>query len=133
MSLRHILRGPDLGPNELGKKAGACIMLESSNLTLGILGGPEEFKQGQDRGKFSVRNTILIAVYIEHRRVGQGYDPVSGPCAVLSCFSHIQLFVTLQSRCSPPGSPVHGILQERIPEWVAVLSSRGYSQPRDRT
>ena len=95
MSLRHILRGPDLGPNELGKKAGACIMLESSNLTLGILGGPEEFKQGQDRGKFSVRNTILIAVYIEHRRVGQGYDPVSGPCAVLSCFSHIQLFAAL--------------------------------------
>ena len=78
MSLRHILRGPDLGPNELGKKAGACIMLESSNLTLGILGGPEEFKQGQDRGKFSVRNTILIAVYIEHRRVGattQGKHP----------------------------------------------------------
>ena len=33
--------------------------------------------------------------------------------------------------CSLPGSSVHGILQARILEWVAVLSSRGSSQPRD--
>ena len=35
--------------------------------------------------------------------------------------------------CSPPGSSVHGILQARILEWVAISSSRGSSQPRDRT
>ena len=35
--------------------------------------------------------------------------------------------------CSPPGSSVHGILQARILEWAAILSSRGSSQPRDRT
>ena len=35
--------------------------------------------------------------------------------------------------CSPPGSSVHGPLQARIWEWVAKLSSRGSSQPRDRT
>ena len=29
--------------------------------------------------------------------------------------------------CSPPGSSVHGILQARILEWVAMLSSRGSS------
>ena len=34
---------------------------------------------------------------------------------------------------SPPGSSVHGILQARILEWVAIPSSRGSSQPRDRT
>ena len=34
---------------------------------------------------------------------------------------------------SPPGSPVHEILQARILEWVAMLSSRGSSGPRDRT
>ena len=27
--------------------------------------------------------------------------------------------------CSPPGSSVHGILQARILEWVAIPSSRG--------
>ena len=35
--------------------------------------------------------------------------------------------------CSPPGSSVHGILQARIPEWVAISSSRGFSPPRDGT
>ena len=35
--------------------------------------------------------------------------------------------------CSPSGSFVRGILQSRILEWVAMLSSRGSSQPRDRT
>ena len=34
---------------------------------------------------------------------------------------------------SPPVSPVHGILQAGILEWVAMTSSRGSSQPRDRT
>ena len=33
--------------------------------------------------------------------------------------------------CSPPGSSVHGILQARILEWVAISFSRGASQPRD--
>ena len=35
--------------------------------------------------------------------------------------------------CSLPGSSVHGILQARIPEWVAMPSFRGSSRPRDRT
>ena len=35
--------------------------------------------------------------------------------------------------CSPPGSSVHGILQARILEWVAMPSSRGSSKPRDQT
>ena len=35
--------------------------------------------------------------------------------------------------CSPPGSSVHGILQARILQWVAISFSRGSSRPRDRT
>ena len=34
---------------------------------------------------------------------------------------------------SPPGSFVHGILQARIQECIAISSSRGSSQPRDQT
>ena len=34
---------------------------------------------------------------------------------------------------SPPGSSVHGILQARILEWVAMPSSRGSSWPGNRT
>ena len=33
--------------------------------------------------------------------------------------------------CSLPGSSIHGILQGRILEWVAIPSSRGSSPPRD--
>ena len=35
--------------------------------------------------------------------------------------------------CSPSGCSVHGILQARILEWVAIYSSRGPSQPSDQT
>ena len=35
--------------------------------------------------------------------------------------------------CSPPGSSVHGMLQARVLEWVAMSFSRGSSQPRDQT
>ena len=31
--------------------------------------------------------------------------------------------------CSPPGSSIHGILQVRILEWVAISFSRGSSWP----
>ena len=44
---------------------------------------------------------------------------------VLAWFSHVPLYV--------PDSSVHGILQARILEWVAMPSSRGSSQLRDRT
>ena len=50
---------------------------------------------------------------------------------MLSHFSCVQFFVT-PSLC-PPGSSVHGILQARILEWIALPSSRGSSQPRDQT
>ena len=35
--------------------------------------------------------------------------------------------------CSPAGSSVHGILQARIMEWVAISFSRGSSRPREGT
>ena len=35
--------------------------------------------------------------------------------------------------CSLPGSSVHGVSQAKILEWVAISSSRGSYQPRDRT
>ena len=46
-----------------------------------------------------------------------------------------QLCLTLGDTmdCSLPGSSVHGILQAKILEWVAISFSRGSSQPRDQT
>ena len=47
----------------------------------------------------------------------------------------LQLYLTLcdPMDCSPPGSFVHGILQARVLEWVAMPSSWASSQPRDQT
>ena len=47
---------------------------------------------------------------------------------VLSCFSSVWLRNPMD--CGLPGFSVHGILQARILEWVAMPSSRGSSWPR---
>ena len=52
---------------------------------------------------------------------------------MLSLFSGVWLFVTPWTVARQPGSSVHGILQARILEWVAMPSSRGASQPGYRT
>ena len=55
--------------------------------------------------------------------------------SILCCAKVTQSCLTLCNPldCSLPGSSVHGNLQERILEWVAMPSSRGSSQPRDQT
>ena len=51
---------------------------------------------------------------------------------------HAKLLQSCLTLCDPvdhslPGFSVHGILQARILEWVAISFSRGSSQPRDWT
>ena len=52
-----------------------------------------------------------------------------------TCAKLLQSCLTLcnPTDCSPPGSSVHGILQARILEWVALPSSRGSPGPGDRS
>ena len=52
-------------------------------------------------------------------------------CVCVSCLFLSNSLISLD--CSPPGSSVHGILQARILEWVAMPSFRGSSPPRDQT
>ena len=70
-----------------------------------------------------------------------GLEPVQGMychvtdgvCDVKSqLLSRVQLFVTSVD-CSPPGSSVHGILQARRLQWVAIPFSKESSQPRGQT
>ena len=51
------------------------------------------------------------------------------------CAKLLQLYPTLcdSMDCSPPGSSVHGILQARILEWVAMPSSKGSSPRTNQT
>ena len=52
---------------------------------------------------------------------------VSGDVAVVQLLSCVRLFET------PIDYTVHGILQVRILEWIAISFSRESSQPRDQT
>ena len=73
-------------------------------------------------------NTLLgLMKYPMTSRMPETYLTYSGV--------HAQSCLTLWDPMdySPPGSSVHGILQERILEQVAMSSSRGSSQPRDRS
>ena len=61
-------------------------------------------------------NTTLESSYISYMLVAQ---------SCLTLWNPID--------CRLPGSSVHGILQARILEWVAIFSCRGSSRPRDWT
>ena len=61
-------------------------------------------------------------------------------CVCVRVCVHVCVLVTLSCTTvcdpvdyNPPGSSVHGVLQARILEWIAISFSRGSSQPRDQT
>ena len=60
-------------------------------------------------------------------------SPTYRPCHC--CHSVTKLYLTFCDPVdySPTGSSLHGILQARILEWVAMSFSRGSSRPADRT
>ena len=73
------------------------------------------------------KNKYCILIYILESKKNHMF--------VCVCVLVVQLCLIL---CDPmdhssSGSSVHGILQSRILEWVAISFSRGSSQPRDRT
>ena len=71
--------------------------------------------------------------YFHSKEFNDWFPLKSSFVCVCVCVLVAQLYPTL-CNCmdwSPPGSSIHGILQARILEWVARLSSRGSSQLRD--
>ena len=76
-------------------------------------------------------SVLWIQNWVSQARVPFSRRLSSSVC-VVSCFK------SCPSLCDPmdssqPGSSVHGILQARILEWVAMPSSRRSSSPRDQT
>ena len=60
-----------------------------------------------------------------------GYSAVKTGLKVKVLVAQLCLTLCDPMDCSPPSSSVHGILQARILEWVAIPFSRGSFQPRD--
>jgi len=68
-------------------------------------------------------STYLILSWIKERGPGRSEVKVTQSCLTLCNAMDYSL----------PGSSIHGILQARIWEWVAVPFTRGSAQPKDRT
>ena len=51
----------------------------------------------------------------------------------MCCFAQLCPTLCDPMDCSSPGSFIHGILQARLLEWVAILFFGGSSQPKDGT
>ena len=83
--------------------------------------------------KMRIRLVRKYTLNLQTVYILQDLKPERPFVCVLICFSCIWLFVTLLMDRSLPGSSGHGILQARIPEWVAMPSSRESSWPRDPT
>ena len=87
-------------------------------------------KKQWERRAGPVKNTIHGSDF-SFIRMEKIHPSVSGTLPFLFTQSCPTLSNTMD--CSPPGSCVHEISKARILEWVAISSSRGLSQPRDRT
>ena len=86
------------------------------------------------RASFSDPHSESLAEFLEENAVGVcGSHIDCGLQDLLTLvLSHIQLLQSCLTLCDPmdcslPGSSVHGILQARILEWVAISLSRGSS------
>ena len=83
---------------------------------------------------FALSTDLWFVTQSLHPERNQG-SPFSIHVYICKHSKSLQLCPTLchPMDCSPPGSSVHGILQARLLEWVALLFSRGASRPRDWT
>ena len=77
-------------------------------------------------------------VFYEKRSNSESY--IVSSCHIIEVIKASKVLVTQSCPnlcdpmdCIPPGSSVHGILQARTLEWVAVPFSRGPSWPRNRS
>ena len=95
---------------------------------------PLEGEPEQSYGTREEFHVVIPQAFPEHLPCDlYGSASQRAECAVLCLVTQSCLTLCNPMDNSPPGSSVHGIFQARILEWVVMSSSRGSSQPRDRT
>ena len=85
-------------------------------------------------GEWSTLPSLLDQCPLLHLVLLYKHLEVIKHCAFV-CAKSLQLCPTFCDpiHCRPPGSSVHGILQARVLEWVAMPSSKESFQPRNWT
>ena len=81
-------------------------------------------------GLYGLRALLQLQEFRKHLK-GLNEKACKEVTCMLSRFSHVQLCATLWTVASQAPLSM-AILQARILEWVAMLSSRGSFRPRDR-
>ena len=106
-------------------------------------------------GRFHIYNVYIIKIYIicikhhyihTHKSIVIVSRKGDKSCKFCNCYPGMNLYFKycccLVKSCptlcnhldsSPPGSSVHGTVQARILECIAISFSRGSSRPRDQT
>ena len=84
---------------------------------------------------FSTPGNLLNSKINPRFLLGRQILHLAGGATSMNVCVRAQLHPTLCDSidCSLPAYPVHGIFQARILKWVAIPSSRGFSQSRDGT
>ena len=86
------------------------------------------FLPGESQG----RGSLVGCPSMGSHRVGHDWSDLAAAVAVAAVSKPCPT-LCYPMDCSLPGFSVHGILQTRILEWVAISFPRGSSQPRDQT
>ena len=81
---------------------------------------------------YSVTNRLIVMIILQYIQIQKHYNCIAATAtAAKSPQSCPTLCDPIEG--SPPGSPIHGILQARILEWVSMSFSRGPSRFRTPT
>ena len=97
----------------------------------GIIKNSEKCVWTDARKKTELLNNTICTDYINPSWTGSCGKALVFYEHVWTCM-YVQLHLTLcdPMDCSPPGSSVHGILQARMLEWVAIFYSRSFLTQR---
>ena len=103
----------------MNRSIGACLGLKKRRW---------ERRWGYKRGRSSLLGPMGTFTVLVCERVSEMWNESESVSLTQPC-----LTLCNPSDSSPAGFSVHGILQARILEWVAIPFSRGSSHPRDQT
>ena len=99
------------------ERKGTSLVAQRLRLPAPNSGGPNSIPGQGTRSHMQELRVGMPQLKLLHESVSPSVMPNSLPPTV----------------CSPPGFSVHGVLQARILEWVAISFTRRSSQPRDQT
>ena len=85
------------------------------------------------RGSSWPKDRTHVCVSYIGRQILLPMSHLGNPTILLCLVNQLCLTLCNPMDCSPPGSSIHGVLQARILEWVAMPSSRRSSQPEIKT